>query len=1432
MNRNRYYLLIFLIFSAAGLFAQKPVKTITDDALEGDQVYTWFKDTIYRLDGYVFLEAGGILNIEEGTIIQGKTQPSNGSDNASALIITRGAQIFARGTETEPIIFTSERDDIEDPDDLTKEDKGLWGGLILLGNGVVGVNGGVENVEGIPADEGRAEYGGNDNADNSGVLRFVSIRHGGAALQADNEINGLTLAGVGSATEIDFIEVFANLDDGIEWFGGAADVKHAVVAFCGDDSYDYDQSWGGRGQYWFSLQDDNANSAGEHDGSEAADKLPKDFPTIFNATYIGAGVSSPKADNHNLDLRDDAAALYANSIFTDFRGDALRVRNRNVQDSYARVVAGDTEFLKNIWFGFGSGDELSEIVQVTEDNQGGSIDILLTMLNDGMNELVDPQLAGISRQPDGGLDPRPNAGSPALSGAETPVDEWFDATSYRGAFSNAGNWAENWTALDQLGYFGDIAQRDIEVITDGDLEGDETYNWTKDKVYLLDGYVFLEAGGKLNIEAGTVIKGKNQPSNGTDNASALIITRGARIYAVGTPDEPIVFTAERDDVEDPDDLTKDDKGLWGGLIILGNAVVGVNGGVENVEGIPADEGRAEYGGTDNADTSGVVKYVSIRHGGAALQADNEINGLTLAGVGSGTEIDFIEVFANLDDGIEWFGGAVDVKHAVVSFCGDDSFDYDQSWGGRGQFWFTVQDDNSNSAGEHDGSEEANKLPKDFPTIYNVTYVGAGVNSPKADNHNIDLRDDAAALYANSIFTDFRGDALRVRNRNVQDSYARVVAGDTRFLNSVWFGFGSGDQLTDIVQITEDNQGGDVNTIITMLNDGMNELVDPKLASISRQPDGGLDPRLNGDSPALTGASEPVDEWFETTTYRGAFNGYDNWALRWTALDDLGYFGDLVTGDDFVITDDDLEAGKTYNWAPPNTYILDGYVFLEAGGKLNIEPGTVIKGKNRPSNGTDNASALIITRGAEIYAVGTPEAPVIFTAERDDITDPGDLTKDDKGLWGGLILLGNAVVGVNGGEENVEGIPADEGRAQYGGTNNDDNSGILKYVSIRHGGAALQADNEINGLTLAGVGRATQIDYIEVFANLDDGIEWFGGAADVKHAVVAFCGDDSFDYDQSWGGRGQFWFTIQDDNSNSAGEHDGSEEANKLPKDFPTIYNVTYVGAGVESPKADNHNIDLRDDAAAIYANSIFTDFRGDALRVRNRNVQDSYARIVDGDTKFRNNLWFGFGAGEALTDIVTITENNQGGDLNVVLNMLSDGMNELADPQLAGISRQPDGGLDPRPNGGSPALSGAETPGDNWFETTTYRGAFAGADEMESNWALLWTALDGLGYFGNLATDVYTPQYSADNGFVLRSYPNPATGSEIALSFTLPTRAIVDINLYDVQGRLVKAVKRNWDYSAGEYLERVNISDLEKGFYLLTLSSGDVQIARKVIVTR
>lgn len=230
---------------------------------------------------------------------------------------------------------------------------------------------------------------------------------------------------------------------------------------------------------------------------------------------------------------------------------------------------------------------------------------------------------------------------------------------------------------------------------------------------------------------------------------------------------------------------------------------------------------------------------------------------------------------------------------------------------------------------------------------------------------------------------------------------------------------------------------------------------------------------------------------------------------------------LPTSNVMVITEDTF-------WNADSIYQLSGRVTVTNGATLTIEPGTIIKGK--PGSGA-NASALVIARGAKLIAEGTEDAPIIFTSTADNISiedieagifSSPNLNPTINGLWGGIIILGNAPISASNdvgdvSQVQIEGIPTSDPNGLYGGDNSDDDSGILRYVSIRHGGANIGSGNEINGLTLGGVGSGTVIDNIEIVANQDDGIEFFGGTVNVDNVVVWNVGDDAIDTDQAWSG---------------------------------------------------------------------------------------------------------------------------------------------------------------------------------------------------------------------------------------------------------------------------------------------------------------------------
>lgn len=546
----------------------------------------------------------------------------------------------------------------------------------------------------------------------------------------------------------------------------------------------------------------------------------------------------------------------------------------------------------------------------------------------------------------------------------------------------------------------------------------------------------------------------------------------------------------------------------------------------------------------------------------------------------------------------------------------------------------------------------------------------------------------------------------------------------------------------------------------------------------------------------------------------------------------------------TITDGDLVGGQTYDWNSDTEYLLDGLVFLEEGSRLNIAAGTIIKGKATATTG-DNTSALIIARGAQIFAEGTAESPIIFTAEEDDVNDPDDFDMTDRGEWGGLLILGNATIARPDGNDGIEGIDSDEDRARFGGDDDDDDSGVLRYVSIRHGGAQLSTDNEINGLTLGGVGSGTVIDYIEVFANLDDGIEWFGGTVKVNHAAVSFCGDDGMDYDYGWRGGGQFWFVLQgpNDGTGRSGEHDGASPDNLAPFSEPTIYNATYIGIGEgetatggDATRSVPLSILFRDNAGGHYYNSVFTDFNGRAVGVEDRpdDDVDSYTRLQNGDLTICNSIFYGFGAGSEAADLfVAVNPDDEvvPASSAEVATLLTDCGNLFEDPVLNNIAdRDEDGAfLDPRPYSFGGVASEGAPAAQEGFESVPYYGAFApGAyGDQDRSWINGWTALS--------ASSLVFDQTNATGdrqleGLLLSSpVPNPASNLT-RVNFELPRAGEVNLSILDLVGRPLALRTRN--YTAGAQSESIDVSQLPNGTYLLVLDYDGSRLLQKLVVNR
>jgi hypothetical protein len=438
----------------------------------------------------------------------------------------------------------------------------------------------------------------------------------------------------------------------------------------------------------------------------------------------------------------------------------------------------------------------------------------------------------------------------------------------------------------------------------------------------------------------------------------------------------------------------------------------------------------------------------------------------------------------------------------------------------------------------------------------------------------------------------------------------------------------------------------------------------------------------------------------------------------------------------VVVTSNITANTT--WTKSNVYILETKIYVTSGVTLTIEAGTIVKGRAK-ANPVD-ATALVIARGGKINAQGTATSPIIFTAEADLLN--GNLTQSDRGLWGGVVILGRSRINTTSGQGNIEGIPTTEPLGTYGGTDDDDNSGILRYAQIKHSGAIVAANVELNGLSMGAVGRGTTIEYIDVYAGNDDGYEWFGGTVNTKYLISSFNDDDNFDWDESFRGKGQFWFAIgASDKGNQAMEMDGgTTPEDGLPYALPELYNLTLIGSGATSSNTLSQGLIFRDNSGGKVYNAIVHDYRNYAARIETESAQsqDSAKRLAAGDLAIGNSIFGTFGAGT--TDaLLFISPNATSGGAAPASNYTADHIRAAAqanrvntDPLLTGISRSRNKGLDPRPAAGSPALTGAKTPpADGFFAQTDYVGAF-----KSSNWAKGWSAISTLGYLTDADTTV------------------------------------------------------------------------------------------------
>jgi trimeric autotransporter adhesin len=631
---------------------------------------------------------------------------------------------------------------------------------------------------------------------------------------------------------------------------------------------------------------------------------------------------------------------------------------------------------------------------------------------------------------------------------------------------------------------------------------------------------------------------------GDEATDMLIVNRGSRINAVGTAALPIIFTG-KEDIDGTANVDTSNR-QWGGLIILGRAPIRgcstavAQGSVDcqnAVEGVTAATGRqALYGGAAIGDSSGTLNYVQIRYPGEFLTsaaAGDDLNGLTLGGVGSGTNIGFVQVHNSGDDGIEVFGGDVNMKNLIVTGALDDSLDFDEGWTGNVQFLAIKQ--TANTGGPDRLFEGSNRAVSSLagtlntnPNISNFTAVGVRTNSAGANLQGIVLNNTGGTPGASGRFMN------------------GVVAGTTTCAVASAANTTPAPRYDSLLL---DCPGTLDATAAALVTGGTNN---------STNVTNTLSPAfLPGPTEVARAAfnATTINPFFVAANYIGAFSPTEtvgsNWAAGWSiallppvtcpaGTTEAGTIGGQrncvlsgVIGSGTIPANLRLTAGNVYQISGRVDVGFDRGGALTAGtaASLTIDPGVRLYGSS-------SADVIIVNRGSQIFVNGTSAAPVIMTSRNDVAgtqTDKARATRE----WAGLILLGAAPIrgcstavaqGSVDCQNAIEGITAATGRqALYGGATPADNSGRISFLQIRYPGAFLTsaaAGDDLNGLTLGGVGSGTSINNVQVHNSGDDAIEIFGGTVNMKFFAITGALDDGLDFDEGWTGKAQFGINLQ------------------------------------------------------------------------------------------------------------------------------------------------------------------------------------------------------------------------------------------------------------------------------------------------------------------